>query len=308
MDEAMRKAVDFVKAEMLQNIGEIRKLDAVVPVSGMRHEIPLKDRTINLVYYSAKKEHAPLVLGFHGGGFLFGGASLDDAMWKAVSEALDVNVASVGYRMTPEYRWPAPIEDAYDTAVYLSEHAQEFGFDASKISVMGCSAGANIAAAVALYAKERGKVSFDYQILIYPEVDCVTDPAQKQEGSMDLAMFYVFNELYVNPEDAANKLCSPIMATTEELRELPAAIICVADNDTLKAEGQAYAEKLEAAGNTVYLADPEPEMPHGYFEYGFGTGMGQDFLDESIKNQVADGSISKCARHSLEFIAAYFYK
>lgn len=308
MDETMRKTVDFVKADMLKNIGQIRKLESVVPVSGTRYELPLKDRTINIVYYSAKKENAPLILGFHGGGFLFGGASLDDLMWKAVSETLNVNIASVGYRMTPEYMWPAPIEDAYDTAMYMAEHADMFGFDASKISVMGSSAGANIAAAVSLYAKELGKIKFDYQILIYPEVDLVTDPAKKQHGSMDVSMFYVFNELYVKPEDAVNKLCSPIMATTEELRDLPTAIICIADQDSLKKEGQVYAEKLKAAGNMVYLAEPEPDMLHGYFEYGFGTGMGQDFLDESIKKQIADGSVSKCAEHSLKFIAEHFYK
>lgn len=308
MDETMRNIVDSVKADMLKTIEQIRKLEAVVPVSGTRYELPLKGRTINIVYYSAKKENAPLILGFHGGGFLFGGAAMDDAMWSAVSEQLGVNIASVGYRMTPEYMWPAPIEDAYDVAVYMVEHADEFGFDASKISVMGCSAGANIAAAVSLYAKEHGKIKFDHQILIYPDVDCATDPAEKQKGSMDLPMFYVFNELYVKPEDAANKLCSPIMATEEELRDLPTAIVCVADNDTLKEEGQAYAEKLKSAGNTVFLAEPEPDMPHGYFEYGFGTSMGQDFLDESIKKQIADGSVSKCAEHSLKFIAEHFYK
>lgn len=307
MDAQMRAIVDAVKADMIKNVDQMRKVETTIPVSGMRRVIPLADRNIDIVYYSAKEKNAPLILGFHGGGFLFGGAACDDAMWKAVSETLEVNIASVGYRMTPEYRWPAPIEDAYEVAEYMIEHAQEFGFDPLRVSVMGSSAGGNIAAAVSLYAKQFGKIKFDYQILMYPEVDVVTDPAQKQEGSMDLAMFYVFNELYVTPEEAKNKYCSPITATTDELKDLPTAIICVADYDSVKEEAQRYAKKLVLAGNTVFLADPEPDMPHGYFEYGFGTAMGQDFLDESIKKQISDGSIASCAKHSLEFIKEHFY-
>lgn len=308
MDKQMRAMVDAFKADMLKNVSEMRKMDELVPVSGTRYSIPLKDRNIKIVYYEAAQKNAPLIIGFHGGGFLFGGAALDDDMWRAVAGKLGVNVASVGYRMTPDFMWPAPIEDGYDVAVYLVDHADEFGFDKTRVSVMGSSAGGNIAAAVSLYAKDHGKVKFDYQILIYPEVDCATDPALKQQGSLDLPMFYVFNELYVKPEDAAHKYCSPIMAREEDMKNLPTAIICIADNDSLKAEGQEYAVKLESAGNKVYIANPEPNMPHGYFEYGFGESMGQDFLAEEIKTQIADGTIAKCAAHSLEFINAHFYK
>lgn len=308
VDEQMREIVDYIKADMLKNVPQMRMLENVVHVSGTRYTIPLEGRELGIVYYEADTPNAPLILGFHGGGFLFGGASLDDAMWSAVAKKLNANVASVGYRMTPDFMWPVPIEDAYDTAVYMKDHAAEYGFDPNHISVMGSSAGGNIAAAVAMYAKDHGNVAFDYQILVYPEVDCATDPAAKPKGSLDIPMFYVFNELYVRPEDAAHKYCSPIMATEEDVKQLPIAIICLAENDALMPEGKAYGEKLAAAGNTVYMDIPEPDMPHGYFEYGFGGAEGQDFLDDAVKAKIADGSIGRSAVHSLEFIFSNFYQ
>lgn len=244
VDEQMREIVDYIKADMLKNVPQMRMLENVVHVSGTRYTIPLEGRELGIVYYEADTPNAPLILGFHGGGFLFGGASLDDAMWSAV----------------------------------------------------------------AMYAKDHGNVAFDYRILVYPEVDCATDPAAKPKGSLDIPMFYVFNELYVRPEDAAHKYCSPIMATEEDVKQLPIAIICLAENDALMPEGKAYGEKLAAAGNTVYMDIPEPDIPHGYFEYGFGGAEGQDFLDDAVKAKIADGSIGRSAVHSLEFIFSHFYQ
>lgn len=308
MDAQLRELVDKIKADMINQAKGARMANEAVPVSGKRYRLPLNGREIGMVYYSCGKRQAPLILGFHGGGFLFGGSALDDAMWKAVSEQLQADVASIDYRLTPEYRYPAPIEDAYDSAVYLKNHALEYGFDPEHISVMGCSAGGNISAAVSLYAKEKGGIKFDYQILIYPAVDSATDPAEKAEGSLSNVMLYVFNELYVDPERAKEPFCSPLFAEAGQMEGLPDAIICVAGNDNLKSEGLEYAKQLKKCGNTVYLAETEPEMPHGYFEYGFGAAMGQDFLDSGIKAQIADGSVARNAQASVRFIKEHFYK
>lgn len=218
---------------------------------------------------------------------------------------LNVNIASIDYRKTPEHMFPAPVEDAYDSAVYLKEHTAEFGFDPNHIFVCGNSAGANIVAAVCIMAKERGGVTFEYQILNYPEVDIATDPAAKGSGSVDLPLMYVFNELYVKPEDVKNPYCSPLFATQSQLAGLPTAIIYTADADRLKAEGIKYADKLREAGVTVYYGNAVG-MPHGYFEYGFGTAMGQDFLGDAIKPQIADGSIAREAQKALGFIKEHY--
>lgn len=305
MDPKMRAIVDGIKAQVVEQVKKIRAMNKTVPVSGTRHILPLEGRTLDMVYYPAERENAPLLLGFHGGGFLFGGCALDDAMWDTMRKQLNVNIASIDYRKTPEFQCPAPVEDAYDSAIYLKTHSAEFGFDPEHISVFGSSAGANISAAVCILAKERGGVSFDYQIMNYPAVDNATDMGKKEEGSLDAPINYVFFELYVKPNQERDPLCSPIYATKEQLTGLPTAIIRMADFDSFKTEGFQYAEQLRAAGVTVYT-DLAVGMPHGYFEYGFGTGMGQDFLDEGIKKQIEDGSIAKEAQKGLDFIKAHY--
>ena len=307
MNPALRPVVDAIKAQVTEEVKGARQANKAIPVSGTRHTLPLEGRDIDMVYYPAAREKAPLLMCFHGGGFLFGGCALDDFVWNAMRNQLDVNIASIDYRKTPEHMFPAPIEDAYDSAIYLKAHAEEFGFDPEHISVCGNSAGANISAAVCLMAKEKGGIRFDYQILNYPYVDAATDPADKPLGSLDDALMYVFNELYVKPEDTKNIYCSPAFATKEQLTGLPTAIIYTADNDSLKAEGLKFAEQLKEAGVTVYCGTAEG-MPHGYFEYGFGTAMGQDFLADSIKAQIADGSIAKAAQKALDFIGEHYVR
>ena len=308
MDEKMRSIVDTVKADMLSQIPQVREINKTIPVKGLRKEIRLADRTIPYVLYKADEPGRPLILGFHGGGFLFGGSCMDDDMWSIVAGKLNANIASIDYRKTPDYMWPSPVEDAYEAALYFKSGRLSEDIDFNRISVMGSSAGGNAAAAVSLYAKDHGGVEFDHQILLYPWLDLASDPADKGSGSMDLPMMYIFSELYVKPEDAENKYCSPIFAEDEDLTGLPEAIICTASNDSLKEEGLRYAARLKEAGVKVSLQEAVPDIPHGYFEYGFGTSTSQDFLGEEIKKKIEDGSISKEAQRSLDFIEEHFYR
>lgn len=301
MDENTRRIVDGMKKEMIEGARQAAEANKVIPVTGKRYNLPLAGRVLDMVYYPAKKENASLLLGFHGGGFLFGGSAMDDAMWSTMAEKLEMNVASIGYRLAPDYQYPAPIEDAYDSAVYLKDHAEDYGFDPEHISVGGCSAGGNIAASVCLMANRKGKIRFDHQILIYPCVDQVTDPTEKGDGSLSGPMLYVFNELYLVPGREKEQECSPIFADRKELEKLPHAIIIRAENDCLKHEAKAYEEKLKEAGVRVESMQAD-SMPHGFYEYGFGTGMGQDFLEEGIKRGIADGTIAKAAEEALDFI------
>lgn len=304
MDEKMMQIAEKIKAEMIGQARMAAAANRTVPVSGQRYDLPLEGRTLDMVFYPAPTPNAPLLLGFHGGGFLFGGSALDDAMWCAVRDALGVNIASIGYRLTPDYKYPAPIEDAYDSAVYLKNHASEYHFDPEHISVGGCSAGGNISAAVCYMAKEKGGISFDHQILIYPELDNASDPVAKGNGTLPLALVCAFGDLYVVRGREKEIFCSPILAGKDQMQGLPHAVIVTAEHDNLKAEAQKYAENLQAAGvKADYIQISN--MPHGFFEYGFGTAMGQDFLDEPIRKQIQDGSISKGAKEALEFICSH---
>ena len=154
-----REVIEQVKKAGCKEAMEMRQLNHVVPVTGKRLQIVRPDRQIEVVFYPAKTEHAPLILGFHGGGFLFGGCALNDAMWSETGAQLGAAVASVGYRKSPEYQYKAAIEDAYDAAVYFYEHAEEYGKNKGVPYLLcptkGCSAGANLAASVCLYAKQQ---------------------------------------------------------------------------------------------------------------------------------------------------------
>ncbi len=302
-----REIIEEVKHAVIKEAMGMREFNKVAPVSGERIDIPCKGRLVNVVYYKTKKENAPLVFAYHGGGFLFGGNALNDAMWKAVRDKLDVNVTSVEYRKSPEYQYEAALEDASEVAHYMVAHAEEFGFDPNQISVMGCSAGAGLAATLCIYEKKRHGLQFQNQILMYPYLDSDTDPDAKGKGSLEGPIMYVFTELHCKPEETKLPEVSPVFATSEDLTGLPHSVFCLCENDNLKHEGYRYAEMLEKVGVSCDVQEFK-EMPHGFFESGFGkiTEEEMDFLGEDVKAMVRSGKIAKVSKEALDFVAQHF--
>lgn len=301
----MREAIEHIKEQVSKEAQKMELINQHVSVSGTRYNLPLKDRDIEMVYYSANRENAPLLIGFHGGGFLFGGCAMDDCMWDMLSKELEVNVASIGYRKTPKYRYPCALEDAYDAYIYLKENSQKFGFDEMHISTFGSSAGANLATSLCILAKERGTLSFDYQILNYPFIDLATNPIDKGEGTLAAPIMMVFNELYCNTEETKLPTVSPLYATKQQLSGLPKTIIRMAENDNLRREGEIYTQHLREAGVEVIESLAEG-MPHGYFEYGFGCA--REFLPEEVIKLIDTGDIGREARNCLEFIKVNYVR
>ena len=294
------KYTEEMKNHFLAMAGMMREVNRKIEVSGERFAIPAEGREISVVYYAAKSEKAPLILGFHGGGFLFGGNALNDAMWKAVSDRLDVNIASVGYRKSPDHQFHASLEDCLEALRYFRSHAAEYGFDPDRIAAMGCSAGANLAATLCIYAKQQGEAPFWKQIMIYPVVDMYTDPEEKGGGTLAQPLQYLFNDLHSSREEAKLPVISPIYASEEELRGLPDAVICTAELDSLKTEAAEYAAMLKQAGVGVTLLSAEG-MPHGFFEVGFGSVSDAEIevLGPEIAKCVKDGSAAKVSEHIL---------
>ncbi len=301
MDRKMREIVDAIKAEVLGEAEKMEEINRVMEIDGTRYQLSLKDRTLDMVYYSVKGKR-PLFIGFHGGGFLFGGCAMNDYMWKAVSENLNVNVASIGYRKSPHHMWQDVIADGYDSAVYLKEHAEEFGFDAEQISLLGGSAGASLATQTAMFANMQGNMFFQNQVLMYPFVDTATDPLSKGKGSLEGPIMYVFNELHCMPEEAKLPLVSPVYATKNELRGMPNTIIVLAENDNLRHEGHKYGELLADAEVPIHMICME-NMPHGFFEVGFGIRKEEEqFLGEDVLTGIEDGAIPAKANAAMDFI------
>lgn len=304
MDSEKRREIEEAKPAYIANARAVAAANKIVHVNGERMKLPLEGREIQIVYYKAKSENAPLIVGYHGGGFLNGGCALDDEMWSYTVEALDVNVASVGYRMSPDYRWEACLADAYDSLIYMKEHSREFGFDSESISVMGQSAGGNLAAAVSLKLKETGELTLKNQILVYPFLDVYTDPDSKGEGSFSGITAYVMNDLHCSQKEAKNPYCSPYYATDDMIRDLPNTICIFAENDNLRPEAENYCGRLTAAGVPVSSMTAE-KMPHGYLESGFKKrlhAIDLELLGPNSKELFESGTLRRVSEETIKFI------
>ena len=297
-EETLTKAKKQAAAVALAN-------KIVKPQGAERHTLKLEGRDIEMVYFPAKEEGAPLFIGFHGGAFLFGGCALDNAMWTAVRDTLGVNIASVGYRQSPEHKWKTCVEDCFEASLYLKEHAAQFGFDENHISVIGQSAGGNLAACVSLKANETGKLILKNQVLIYPYLDLSKNSAEKG-GPQPQAINLIMDDLHADLHDRSNPYVSPVYASEEMLAGSPNSVVIYAGADELRHEAIRYADMLKSSGAAVHTMCAEG-MPHAFFEVGFKNRVSDlecRFLGEHGEEYFEDGSLKRAALKALEFIKA----
>lgn len=209
----------------------------------------------------------PLLLYFHGGGFVLG--DLNQGDWIAGSAAARVGavVVSVDYRLAPAHPFPAAVEDCYAVLEWAAEHAAELGAG-GPIGVMGESAGGNLAAVMALLARDRGGPEIAHQALIYPATDLIDEPFPPMGGRdlpvISYADMRAFRRHYLGDADPNDPRVSP--AAAPDHTGLPPALIQVAEHDPLRADGLRYAERLRAAGVPVRLTE-YVGMPHGYLNF-----------------------------------------
>ncbi|MDP3176507.1 MAG: alpha/beta hydrolase [Spirochaetaceae bacterium] len=203
------------------------------------------------------KEPLPVFINLHGGGFVAGKADVDDLVCQKISQEVGCLVVNVDYKLAPEYPFPQAIEEIYSLAKLIHDRPQDFGADPERVAIGGHSAGGNFAAAVCILAKRRGGPSFVLQILDYPPLDIATDPFAKtnvpdMKKVIPPGMAKTFNAAYLEkPENARDPLVSPVFASLDELRGLPAALIATAECDSLRDEGEKYAKMLGEAGVEV---------------------------------------------------------
>ncbi|MFC7686908.1 alpha/beta hydrolase [Ureibacillus sp. GCM10028918] len=208
------------------------------------------------IYTPNGKEPFPVIIYYHGGGWVLNDIETCDASCRLLAADTKSIVVSVGYRLAPEYQFPIPLYDAYDAFLWTVEHSQEMNGLLSDVSVMGDSAGGNLAAVVAILNNELQGPAIKSQILLYPVTDLsfATDSYyQFAEGfglqNKDMEWFAHF---YLKEKGLRkHPYVSPLHSNN--LRELPKACIIVAENDVLKDEGKAYAQRLEYFGNHVEL-------------------------------------------------------
>jgi acetyl esterase len=213
----------------------------------------------------------PLVVYYHGGGFVFGGGlRLGDWLCSQVAVNVGAVVVAVDYRLAPTYRFPAAVEDSYAALVWAAKNAAELGAEGS-IGVMGESAGGNLSAVIALLARDRGGPALSHQALIYPATNMAghdTSAASAASGEQPFLSpteMTRYRQMYLGPDgDPSDPMASPLLAADHS--NLPPALIQVAEHDPLRAEGASYAAALRAAGVPVRLTE-YVGMPHGFLNF-----------------------------------------
>ncbi|VXB52428.1 Carboxylesterase NlhH [Arthrobacter sp. 9V] len=201
----------------------------------------------------------PIHLYYHGGGWMFG--TIDDPFVDIVCRertalAGFVSVA-VEYRLAPEHKFPGPLNDSYAALEWIVEHAAEFDADPTRVTVGGGSAGANLAAAITLKARNENGPAITFQLLEVPALDLTaSSPSVEKYGTgeypLSRAELQVCLDGYLPaPEDATNEYASPLLA--QDLSGLPPAHIMTSEFDPLQDDGARYAEKLNAAGSKATL-------------------------------------------------------
>src|SRR4051795_5346980 len=197
----------------------------------------------------------PLLVFFHGGGWVIGDLETHDAACRLLCRPAGVHVLAVDYRLAPEAPFPAAIDDARAAFAWAAAHAAELGADPARVAIGGDSAGGNIAAVVSQETVREGVAAPVFQLLIYPAVDASKDYRSQElfrEGFLltQAEMDYFYNH-YVGQADPTDPRLSPLLA--DDLSGLPPALILTAGFDPLRDEGEAYAAALREAGNVVAL-------------------------------------------------------
>ncbi len=205
------------------------------------------------LYRPATPGPHPIVVYFHGGGWVIGNATSDDALCRDLCVQSGSMVISVDYRHAPEARFPAAPDDGYAATCWIDDHAEQLGGIPGALAVAGWSAGANIAAVVTQRARDEGGPVISGQLLLTPVTDCdLTRPSYDENGDgyvLTAALMNWFWDHYADPEDRVDPGASPLRA--DSLEGLPPAMIVTCEFDPLRDEGQAYAEALAAAGVDV---------------------------------------------------------
>jgi acetyl esterase len=236
------------------------------------------------VYRAAGQGPFPLLAFFHGSGFVLCSLDTHDGMCRNLCAGAGCVVVSVDYRLAPEHKYPAGLDDCVFATRWIAEHAAELDGNADRLAVCGDSAGGNFAAAATLRIRDEGGPRLIGQLLIYPVADYHTPgtPSYRENahgyGLTRDTMVWFWDHYLSDPSEAAYPYVSPLRA--HDLGHLPAALVVTAEYDPLRDEGEYYAEKLRAAG-TPAITSRWDGMNHGFFFWAGRVDKADAALEES---------------------------
>lgn len=245
-------------------------------IPGPAGDIPVR------IYTPAGKPPFPVLVYFHGGGFVICDLDTHDAPLRALTNRAGCITVSVDYRRAPEHKFPAAHEDCYAATVWAAENAASFGGDSHRLAVGGDSGGGNLAAAIPLMARDRGKPHISFQLLIYPAVaNDLSFPSIDENGEgyfLTKAGIIWFGQHYASsPADFDNPYMSPLRA--EDLHGLPPAFLATCEYDPLRDEGAAYAKRLRESGVVVEYKCYEGGI-HAIFNFAGVIDLGKQLIED----------------------------
>ena len=244
---------------------------------GPNGEIPVR------IYRPPGDGLLPVVVYFHGGGWVIGDITSHDTVCHRLASGVPAVVVNVDYRLAPEHRFPAGVEDCDAATRWVSDHAADLGADPARLAVAGDSAGGNLAAVVARRSRDRGGPPIAFQLLIYPATDMTRSLASHTENGtgylLETDTMTWFLDHYLGGADARQPDASPLFA--EDLSGLPPALVVTAEFDPLRDEGEAYAERLAEAGVAV-TSSRYDGMIHGFYGMDRVIDTARSATDETV--------------------------
>ncbi|KAA8714072.1 alpha/beta hydrolase [Pseudomonas cannabina] len=212
--------------------------------------------SLNIVRPAGVKGTLPVFMFFHGGGWVLGDFQTHERLVRDLVAGSGAVAVFVNYTPSPEAHYPTAINQAYAATRWVAEHGKEINVDGKRLAVAGNSVGGNMAAVVALMAKDKGTPALRYQVLLWPVTDANFDTGSYDQYAEDhfltRNMMKWFWDNYTTDAAQRNEIyASPLRATTEQLKGLPPALVQTASADVLRDEGEAYARKLDQAGVPV---------------------------------------------------------
>jgi acetyl esterase len=201
-------------------------------------------------------ERSPVILYFHGGGWVLGDATTHDRLVRELAARSNATLVFLDYDRAPEHQYPVAIEQAHAAARYVSEHAEQLGIDPARLAVAGESSGGNMAAVVSLLAKQRSGPRIAGQLLFYPSTNADFETTSYKEFAggpwlTRTAMQWFWDQYLPDRSKRSNPHASPLLAPLDQLVGTPRTLIITAENDVLRDEGEAYGRRLIEAGVEV---------------------------------------------------------
>jgi len=273
--DARQAVVDALKAVAGQP-GEIGRVQDL--------KIPHAERPIPIrIYTPAAEGPFPCLVYFHGGGWVVCDLDTHDAVCRAIARRAEAVVVAVDYRLSPEYKFPAAVEDCYAATGWVAANAARLAVDPRRIAVGGDSAGGNLSTVMCLKSRDEGGPSLGLQVLVYPVTNLASfdTPSYREfaEGYYltRTEMEWFRGHYLARTEDAHSPYASPLLAP--DLRGLPPALVITAECDPLRDEGEAYAKRLAEAGVAVTCTRYNG-MIHPFFSLGGVFSQGRRAIEQ----------------------------